>query len=157
MKYPVIYSFISLGFSASIFILIDFADFLMTRSNDEGRANKQQIVLLDHNELKIDSTIMSVWYIRSKKNGNEALTADYFMTIHYTRPFNNTERGYPFELSILDSPSIGWQNSDSCVFHFSKLKKEYKILLNQKNPDTVVGWLRPIITDTLSFKRILNR
>ncbi len=120
-------------------------------------ASKQQIVLLDHSELKIDSTIMSVWYTRSKKNGNEALTADYFMTIHYNRPVNNTERGYPFELTILDSSSIGWQNSDSCVFHFSKLQKEYKILLNQRNPDTAVSWLRPIITDTLRFKRILNR
>lgn len=113
--------------------------------------NKQQFILLDSSKMRIDTSTIRVSFGKDSKRLNDAKSLGYNLNIRFTKQNQNS---FQFDFRILGEQSSGGIDENYKNLHFSHLQKEYKILLEQKNSDTSVGWTKPIITDTLIFKRL---
>lgn len=114
---------------------------------------KQQFILLDSSAMQIDTCIINVSYDKEGKRLNDTKSKGYSLLI----PFTKQRAGdFQFQLRIAGDEFAGGISESSKSFQFTELKDDYKIILEQKNPDTTYGWTKPIVTDTLIFKRILE-
>jgi hypothetical protein len=141
------------------YAFIAYAMFTATSADpDEKRAetikflpNKQQFVLLDSSKMHINTATISISIGKNGKRLNDTKSLGYNLNIPFIKQNQNS---FQFDFRALgeeDSKGIDENHKD---FHFINLKNEYKILLEQKSPDTSLGWRKPIITDTLIFKRL---
>lgn len=112
---------------------------------------KQKFVLLDNSTLQIDTSTIRISFDKDNRRLNETKSFGYNLIIPFKKQF---EGSFQFELKILGEENNGGINEESKAFHLTELKDIYTILLEQKNPDTSFGWTKPIITDTLLFKRL---
>lgn len=115
--------------------------------------NKQQFVLLDSSKMQIDTCSINISYDKDGKRLNDTKSKGYSLHIPFTK---QKEGSFQFELRIAGNEYAGGINGNSKDLHFMDLSNEYKIVLEQKNPDTAFGWTKPIVTDTLIFKQIIK-
>lgn len=115
--------------------------------------NKQQFILLDSSKMQIDTCNINVSYDKDGKRLNDTKSKGYNLYI----PFTKQRAGdFQFELRIVGEKYAGGITESAKSFHFAELEDEYKIVLEQKNPDTAYGWTKPIVTDTLVFRKVLK-
>ena len=101
--------------------------------------------------MKIDTSTIEISYAKDGKRLNDTKAKGYVLYIpFYQQPDNN----FQFDFKFIGGESKDGINKDFKTFYFKELKEEYKIILEQKNPDTSFGWSKPITTDSLIFKRI---
>ena len=112
--------------------------------------------LLDGTMLMIDTawTEMSFTY----SNGTRVFDTAY--GYHFTIPFRKQIAGsFNFSFELADSSNRVFTNGMDENFAQlcpRVLYDQIKVLLVQKNPDSSLGWTRPIVTDTLVFLKIKN-
>lgn len=144
------------------FLSYVFIAFVMITKTDKDRdevkteiinylPNMQQFVLLDSSKMQIDTCSITVSYDKDGKRLNDTKSKGYNLYIPFIK---QPEGGFQFEFRIVGDKYAGGINENSKNLHFIDLENEYRIVLEQKNPDTAFGWTRPIITDTLIFKQI---
>lgn len=113
--------------------------------------NKQQFILLDKSSMNIGTSIISIEYNKDGKCLNNSETSGYTLYIPFKKQSNDS---FQFNLKNIADEYSGGIQENSKEIDVNKIKNEYIILLEQKNSDTAIGWKKPIITDTLVFKRI---
>jgi hypothetical protein len=146
-------NFLSYAFIAYVMFTATNAD------PDEKRAelvkflpDKLKFVLLDGSKMKIDTSRMRISYDKNGRLLNDLKSSGYDLNILFKKQNAND---FQFDFRSLDTTNhSGGIDNTSKMIHFEKFEKEYKILLEQKNSDTSVGWEKPMVTDTLVFKRI---
>lgn len=113
--------------------------------------NKQNFILLNKSKLFIDTSIIKIAIDKNGKEINSGKSIGYYLTILFKKENKND---FQFEFKILGNQFTNGITDSSQEVHLNELKNEIKVLIEQKNPDTSLGWQKPIITDTLIFKRI---
>lgn len=137
-----------------------------SKTREEARANgstvfeyepdKKHFLLLDATVMEIGTawTEMSFTY----KNGKREIDTAY--GYHFSVPSTNDNlKNFTFTFDLLDKANRVFTNAGPgedgltqlCPAH---LYDTMRVLLEQKNPDTLLGWSKPIITDTIVFTRI---
>lgn len=112
--------------------------------------SKRKFILLDSSWMKIDTTSIRIPYDK-----NNQKIADSEIGYELQIPFRKQdENSFQFNLRAPDDANNAGMGEKEKSFYFHELKDTYEILLEQKNPDTSFGWMKPIVTDTLIFKKI---
>lgn len=113
--------------------------------------NKQEFILLDSSKMRIDTCTIQISYDKNGNRLNESKATGYSFYI----PFNQEpDSNFQFEFKVVGEELNSGINKNSKNIHFKELNDEYKIILEQKNPDTAFGWIKPITTDSLIFSRL---
>ena len=116
--------------------------------------NKDKFKLLDGTLLNLDTAWTEVSF--SYKNNNRVLDSAY--GFHFSIPFKKEiPESFTFDFSLADKSNQLFTNGNGeklCQLCPTHLFSEMKVLLEQKDPDTSKGWIHPIITDTITFRRI---
>lgn len=110
--------------------------------------NKTELKLFDNSIVKIDNACSSENIYKISK------TNSYFIFRIPIKQIGTNRMLYSFE--ILDnSLNESFGESENCKeISISKLDNEVKVFFEQKNPNPNIGWKKPIITDTIIFKKI---
>ncbi len=119
-------------------------------------ANKNNFLLLDGTKIQLDTawTESSFTY----KDGKRILDTTY--GYHFSIPVKNSNlEKFTFTFGLSDTSNRVFTNAGPGKDGLTQLCPRYlydkiEVLLEQKNPDTALGWLKPIITDTIVFKKI---
>lgn len=113
----------------------------------------QDILLLDSSMLHIDTAYINVYYDENDSCLNEIKYGSY--TLHI--PFKEEDStNFQFEMRLVgDKYSDGRYNTSKDI-KVSRLEAEYKVVLEQKNPDKDKGWRVAVITDTLVFGKLVE-
>lgn len=137
-----------------------------SKTKEEAKANGSQVLqyvgdktnfeLLDGTELQIDTAWTEENF--TYKNGKRILDArDGY---HFSIPFKQANpKKFTFTFSLLDTTNRMFTNgigSDLCQLVPKMLMDEMHVLLEQKDPDTSKGWTNPIITDTITFRKVVG-
>ncbi|WP_462254870.1 hypothetical protein [Ferruginibacter sp.] len=135
-----------------------------SETKEQAKANGSTVIeyvpdkvtfdLLDGTQMKIDTAWTEVSF--TYHNGNEILDSAY--GFHFGIPFKiKDEKSFTFNFQLLDTTNRVFTNGRGrkiCYLCPRTLHDTMKIILEQKTPDTSIGWLKPIITDTIIFTRI---
>ncbi len=113
--------------------------------------NKQQFTLLDNSSHYIDTSTIRVSFDKKDKRLNDIKSLGYDLNISFKK---RNEKDFQFEFKILEAEYSSGISENSQDIHLNQLRNRYIVLLERKNPDTALGWKKPIITDTLLFKRV---
>jgi hypothetical protein len=116
--------------------------------------NRQQFTLLDSSILNIDTSTIRVSYDKSNKRLNDEKHLGYTLIIPFTKQH---ETGFQFDFGLPGRDDQGGIGDNIKELNFQDLKNEYQVILEQKNPDTSLGWTKKINTDTLIFRRVANQ
>ena len=118
--------------------------------------NKDTFNLLDGTELILDTSWTEVSF--SYRNGNRVL--DSAFGYHLSIPFKKeVPRIFTFNFELCDKSNQSFTNGigeELCQLCPMKLYDEMLVILEQKNTDSTIGWIKPIITDTIIFRRLNN-
>ena len=116
--------------------------------------DKDSFKLIDNSILKIDTAWTEESF--SYKNNNRVL--DNSWGYHFSIPIKQKEQEtFTFTFSLADTNNRVFTNGAGdnliqlCPLN---LYDTMKVVLEQKDPDTLIGWTHSIITDTITFKRI---
>ncbi len=113
--------------------------------------NKQQFILLDSSTLHIDTSTIRVSFDKNNKRLNDTKALGYnFLILFEQQPPDILE----FDLEIPRKDDQTARSDTSKELNFIDFRDEYKVILEQRNPDTFLEWTSPINTDTLIFKRV---
>lgn len=112
--------------------------------------NKQSFVLLDGSSAFIKVSTIRVSFDKA----NHLLNNKKHPTYNLIIPFNKSGKNHLFDFNIPGRNDQGGISDSIKELRFSELNDEYKVVFEQKNPDTLFGWSKPINTDTLTFKRL---
>lgn len=116
--------------------------------------NKQQFTLLDSSTLHIDTSTIKVSFDKNNKRLNDTKHFGYNLIIPFKKQH---ETGFQFDFNIPGRDDQGGISDSSKGLIFPDFRDEYQVILEQKNPDTSLGWTKQINTDTLIFRRIINQ
>ncbi|MDH7463881.1 hypothetical protein QEG73_21445 [Chitinophagaceae bacterium 26-R-25] len=137
-----------------------------SKTKEEAKANgsmvieyvpdKGDFILLDGTKMQIDTawTEMSFTY----KEGKRIIDTTY--GYHFSIPVRNDSlEKFTFTFGLLDTANRVFTNPGPGKEGLTQLCPRYlydkmEVVLEQKNPDTSFGWLKPIITDTIIFKKL---
>lgn len=110
--------------------------------------NKTELKLFDNSIVEIANACSSENIYKISK------TNSYFIFRIPIKKKGTDRMSYSFE--ILDiSHNEGFGESENCKeISISKLDNIVKVVFEQKNPNPKIGWEKPIITDTIIFKKI---
>ncbi len=118
--------------------------------------NKANFELLDGTKMLIDTawTEISFTYYNDKK----ILDSSYGFNFSIPVRNNNLEK-FSFTFGLLDTTNRLFTNPGPgedglCQLRPRTLYDKMEVILEQKNPDTSFGWIKPIITDTIVFTKI---
>ena len=118
--------------------------------------NKSVFKLLDSTEMKVDTAWTEISF--TYKNGKQVLDSSYGynFTIQVK---NDSLNNFTFNFKLLDTTNRMFTNAGPgedglCQLHPKILYDDMKVILEQKNRDTSKGWMDPINTDTITFRRI---
>lgn len=143
-----------LSYAFIAFVMISATD----KDPDEVRTeelkylpDQQQFILLDSGKLQIDTCTIKVSYDKDNQRINDTKSQGYSLHIPFKK---EKEESFQFEFKILGEENGGGIGENSKSFYFPDLRNEYKIVIEQKNPDKSFGWTKPIITDTLTLRRV---
>jgi hypothetical protein len=138
-----------------------------SKTKEEAKANGSEVLeyvadkahfqLLDGTDLHIDTAWTEVNF--TYHNGKRVLDArDGY---HFSIPFKQADpKKFTFTFSLLDTTNRMFTNgieANLCQLVPKKLKDEMQILLEQKDPDTSKGWTNPIVTDTITFRKLIRQ
>ena len=141
---------LSYSFIAFVMITGYNIDNTVTRAEDiKYLSNKQHFTLLDSSTMKIDTATMRLSFDKNNKCLNDSI--GYILNIPFQK---QDENSFQFNFTIQGDSYDAGIGDKGKTFHFSKLQDTYQILLEQKNSDKSIGWMKPIITDTIVFRRI---
>ena len=119
-------------------------------------ADKNKFKLLDGTTLTTDTAWTEVSF--TYKNGERVLDSSY--GFHFSIPFKkSTPNTFTFTFSLLDTTNQMFTNGideDLCQLCPLILKDDMKVILEQKDTDTSKGWTNPIVTDTITYRRIIE-
>lgn len=135
-----------------------------SKNKEEAKANgstvkeyvpsKSDFLLLDGTKMQIDTAWTEISF--TYKEGKRILDTIY--GYYFSIPFKKEVAGsFTFSLSLVDTTNRMFTNGmgeDIVQLSPKHLYDKMKVLLEQKNPDTSFGWLKPIITDTIVFTKI---
>ena len=90
------------------------------------------------------------------KNGERVLDSSY--GFHFSIPFKKAAPNtFTFTFSLLDTTNQMFMNGiseDLCQLCPLNLSDQMKVILEQKDTDTSKGWTNPIVTDTITYRRL---
>ena len=114
--------------------------------------NKFNFVLLDSSIIKIDTAwAESMW---AYDKNSKPILADEF-GYNFIIPIKKQELDkfiFTFKIADTSNQSItGGLEATRCALSIKELLDTINIILEQKNPDTTYGWIKPITTDTIVF------
>ena len=116
--------------------------------------NKKIFKLLDGTKMQIDTAWTEISF--TYKNGNKIFDSTY--GYNFAVPYKREDpESFSFNFGLADTTNRMFTNGreeKTCQLHPLHLYDEMKVILKQKNPDTSKGWLNPIVTDTIIFKKI---
>lgn len=115
--------------------------------------NKQQFILLDKSFMSIDTSSISIDYNKDGKCLTLGNSTGYALNIPFKKQYKDS---FQFNLKLINEEYASGMQENSADINVNKIEKEYKILLEQKNIDTSLGWKKPIITDTIVFKKLIK-
>jgi hypothetical protein len=117
-------------------------------------ANKTIFNLIDGTVMKIDTAWTEVSF--TYKNGKRVLNDTY--GYHFSIPFmKQTPKIFTFSFELTDTTNRIFTNGmDENMTQLCPkiLYDTMRVSLEQRNPDTSVGWMKPIVTDTIIFTKI---
>jgi hypothetical protein len=155
---------IALSLTGCDFIYKNNGTFGSSQSKEEAKKNGAEIVqyLPNKNTFKlIDSTVLLIdtaWTEMSftYKNGERFYDSQfgYIFNVPFKKEVPNS---FTFSFELLDKSNQEFTNGigeDKCELRPKILKDTLKIILEQKNTEKGVGWISPIITDTIVFRKI---
>jgi hypothetical protein len=159
-------SYLAICFSIFILAGCDGNEGLFGHSNtkEEAKANgstviefvpdKTDFILLDGTKMQVDTawTEISFTYHDGKKVADA--TYGYNFAIPYKR---ENRESFSFNFGLADITNRVFTNAreeKTCQLYPKILYDKIAVILEQKNPDTTFGWLKPIITDTILFTKI---
>jgi hypothetical protein len=119
--------------------------------------DKSKFRLLDSTTLLIDTAWTEVSF--SYNSGVRDLDSSYGYQFSIPVDKDHLDR-FTFTFGLLDTTNRmftnpGPEQDGFCRLRPKKLYNEIKVILKQKDTDTTKGWLNPIITDTITFKRLI--
>ncbi len=146
------------------FFYKDNGTFGRSNTKDEARKNgsevflylpnKNEFQLLDGTTLTTDTAWTEVSFTYNK--GQRVLDSSFgFIFSIPFKQFDPTK--FTFNFTLFDTSNRVFTNGigdDLCQLYPKKLKDEIKVILEQKDTDTSKGWTNPIVTDTITFKRL---
>ena len=135
-------------------------DLQSSRSNHLLRArylpDKFQFRLFDSSVILIDTAWAETEWIHGE-NGKINIAGDsgYNMIIPIPT-MNDAKFNFEFEMADRTNDSFGGEgpSRNRQVIYPRKLNDKLKIVMVQINPDTSLGWTRPLVTDTIIFTKI---
>lgn len=111
--------------------------------------NISRFTLGDQNEVAFDTSWIAVKYNAEGKQLHETYTLEIFF-----REAADDSFGFDLRRMGADSLSDLGIEKNRKTISSEKIENEYHILIQQKNPDTAIGWRRPVVTDTVVFKKL---
>lgn len=108
--------------------------------------SKSHFVLLDSSWMKIQSSELEI----SKFNMDKTVNTTYAFKIKFDTEYPDKFR---FQFRLVGNKYAGGMSEREKVFLVAKYTDTIKVLLEQKNPDSSIGWTMPVITDTIVFVR----
>lgn len=108
--------------------------------------SKSHFVLLDSSWMKIQSSELEI----SKFNMDKTVNTTYAFKIKFDT--ENPDK-FRFQFRLVGNKYAGGMSEREKVFLVAKYTDTIKVLLEQKNPDSSIGWTMPVITDTIVFVR----
>jgi hypothetical protein len=118
--------------------------------------DKTNVILLTGKKMRIDTAWAEISFTYKEGKKISDSTYGYNFTIPFTEEVH-TKYNFPFSFGLADSSNRMFTNGmglKECQLRPIYLFDTMKVLLEQKNPDTSLGWLKPIITDTITFVKI---
>lgn len=117
--------------------------------------NKFSFKLIDSSVINIDTAWAESLWIYNENH--KPTVPDTIVGFNFILPFSKQNfsdiRNFRFDFANLDTlngQGYGLQES-KWVFNPKVLKDTIRILIQLRNPDTTLGWTRPIISDTLIY------
>lgn len=113
-------------------------------------SEKVKFSLVDSTNLIIDTAFIEIWY----NSDNERI--DYIKPKYRLQvPFHkNNPDNYTVAFSLLTGGSSSGIHDNKQQLIVEDIKEEYYLILEQKNPDSTIGWEAPIYSDTFAIKRM---
>ena len=135
-----------------------------SQTKKEAKANGSTVVeyvpdktmfdLLDGTKMQIDTAWTEISF--TYRNGKRILDSTY--GFHFSIPFKKEIAGsFAFSFSLADTTNRVFTNGiDENLAQLCprNLYEKMQVLLEQKNTDTSKGWMNPIITDTIIFRKL---
>ena len=118
--------------------------------------NRSKFLLLDGTSMQIDTAWTEVSF--TFKDGKRIMDANF--GYHFSIPADNSNlKQHTFLFKLLDTTNRVFTNAGADKNGLTQLYPRLLydtmlVKLEQRNPDTSFGWLRPIVTDTIVFTRI---
>ncbi|MDB5200802.1 MAG: hypothetical protein JWQ27_211 [Ferruginibacter sp.] len=119
-------------------------------------ADKNNFKLLDGTTLTTDTAWTEVSF--TYKGGERILDSSY--GFHFSIPFKKSvPNTFTFTFSLLDTTNRMFTNGideELCQLCPFQLRDDMRVILEQKDTDTSKGWTNPILTDTITYKRLID-
>ena len=161
-----IYTYLLIFISALTLSSCDNSEGLFghSKTKEEAKANGSTVIeyvpdktvfnLLDGTQMQIDTAWTEISF--TYHNGDKILDSNY--GYHFGIPYKEqNEESFTFNFGLLDTTSRVFTNGIEkkiCQLCPRILYDTMKVTLEQKNPDTSFGWIKPIITDTIIFTKL---
>lgn len=110
------------------------------------------IILLDNRIVVIGNTWTEVMWSYHNKKPKDAEHFGYNLHIEYVGQNDD----FVFSFDLLDKNNQAFTNGmpeNDCILHPKSLRDTIEVVIEEKNPDPDIGWMEPIITDTLVLFR----
>ena len=117
--------------------------------------NKISFKLIDGSVVKIDTAWAESMWIYDKND--KPIVPDSIVGFNFILPFSkqnfSDNMNFRFDFANLDTLNGQGYGIEESKWEFNPkaLKDTIRILIQQRNPDTTLGWERPIINDTLIY------
>ncbi len=114
--------------------------------------SKDTIVLLDNRKVILGNAwAETIWSYRDRQPN----IAEYF-GYNLQLEFTGDNADFVFTFDLLDKENQSFTNGigrDKCVFNPTELRDTIEIIVEEKNPEQDIGWMKPIVTDTIKLMR----
>lgn len=114
--------------------------------------SKDTIVLLNGRKIAIEKVWAETMWSYHDRHPNKAENFGYNLQLE----FQGDNEDFIFSLQLLDEDNHAFTNGmgqGKCVFNPKKLYDTISIIVEEKNPNRDVGWIEPIVTDTITLAR----
>ncbi len=115
--------------------------------------DKPQLLLYNKTKLQIGSATIKILFDKNGKQIKDTESTGYDFNISFKK---SKENDFQFEFRLPEEANSNGIEDTLQTVHIQQLRHEYTILLQQKNPDTSLGWKKPIVSDTIIFKQIIT-
>ena len=118
--------------------------------------SKDTITLLDGREIIIRQVwAETMWYYHDR-HPEKAENYGYNLQVEFT----GSNDDFVFSFDLLDKNNQAFTNGmghGKCILNPIQLYTSINIIVEEKNKQDTIGWMQPIITDTISLIRIAKK